>query len=484
MAGRLSKYFRNNSGIILIFVVLLSILSLIFIYFDDFDGVTYETFPQIHSSDRIIIFSPHPDDESLANSGLIKEALKANATVLVVMMTNGDATPINISDYSIKNNISNFKGNIGDYRHIETINALKNLGLNESNIIFLSYPDGALKYLFGSNWDYNNPYKGADNSSNPYDHSTYNFSYETNAPYCGANVEKNIQQIITDFKPNIVLYPDDGDEHPDHAATSAFVIYTLIKSNYTGSTFTYLVHKGSWPSPLNYKPKSDLEAPRDVLNLDGTWYMLNLTDEDENSKEQAISSHVTQISLMENYLMSFVRVDEIFANYPIIDVEKVSNTNFTNGLPSSSSYEDLRYDSQTTLLLPSTDLAGAGLVYDDKYAYLLLKTSGDINSMIIYDYHLRIYNGTEFKRLDVSVVNGTANYELKASNSINARGNIAADVQRNIMVVKVPIKLFKGAKLIMMSADIKDADRNKLDDMSWRVFKFPTDFLSTIKELL
>jgi len=52
------------------------------------------------------------------------------------------------------------------------------------------------------------------------------------------------------------------------------------------------------------------------------------------------------------------------------------------------------------------------------------------------------------------------------------------------MVVKVPIKLFKNAKLIMMSTDIKDANKNKLDDMSWRVFKFPTDFLSTMEELL
>ncbi|HTX61668.1 MAG TPA: PIG-L family deacetylase [Methanobacterium sp.] len=483
MAGRLSKYFLNRSAIILIFIVVLSILSLMFLYYNNVENVTYESFPQIHSSDRIIIFSPHPDDESLANSGVIKEALKANATVLVVMMTNGDATPINITDYTVQNNITNFNGTIGDYRHLETINAMKKLGLNESNIIFLSYPDGALKYLFGSNWDYNNLYKGADNSGNNYDHSPYSFSYEKNAPYCGANVDKNIEQIIRDFKPTIVFYPDDGDEHPDHAATSAFVIYALIKTEYTGSTFTYLVHKGSWPSPLNYQPKYDLEAPRDVLDLDGTWYMLNLTDEDEASKEQAISSHATQISLMKNYLMAFVRVNEIFAKYPIIDVDKVSNTNFTSGLPSSS-FEDLRYDSQTAMLLPSTDLAGAGLVYDDRNVYLLLKTSGDINTLLIYDYHLRIFNGTDFKRLDVTVQNGTAGYELKANNSISANGNIGVDVQKNIMVVKVPIQLFKDAKLIMMSADIKDVNKNKLDDMSWRVFKFPTDFLSELNKLL
>ena len=246
-------------------------------------------------------------------------------------------------------------GTVGEYRHLETINAMNQLGLNQSSIIFLGYPDTGLRYLFGNNWDYNNLYK-SNSSGNSYDHSPYSFSYELNAPYCGANVVKNLEDIMNSYKPTMIFYPDDGDEHPDHWATSAFVQYTAIKTNYTGESFTYLVHKGSWPSPLSYQATYSLEAPRDVLDLDGTWYRLNLTKDDENSKEKAINSHATQISLMQNYLMSFVRVNEIFANYPVIDIEKVSNPDLTQ-MPSSS-YKDLKYDSQTALLLPSTDLAG------------------------------------------------------------------------------------------------------------------------------
>lgn len=477
----MGKRSYGKTTIILIIIGALSILTFTYSFYGGNQNVTYQQFPHIQSSDRILIFSPHPDDESLANSGLIRAALEANATVMVVMMTNGDATPINMTDYAKKNNITNFNGTIGDYRRLETIEAMKNLGLNQSKIIFLGYPDGALKYLFGSNWDYNNLYKGSENSSNNYDHSPYNFSYEKNAAYCGANVDKNIEQIIRDYKPNKIFYPDDGDEHPDHAATTAFVLYSAIKTGYTGETYTYLVHKGAWPSPISYQPKSSLEAPKDVLDLDGTWYRLNLTSENENMKEKAIGSHATQISLMKNYLTAFVRVNEIFANYPIIDVIKVNNPDFAkDGMPSSS-FEDLRYDSQTTVLLPSTDLAGAGLVYDDNYVYLLLKTSGDVNKNLIYSYHLRIYNGTEFKRMDIKVQDGQAQYEMKANNSVGANEDIVEELQKNIMVVKVPVKFFKNANLIMMSADIKDANKNKLDDMSWRVFKFPTDFLSNLK---
>lgn len=470
-----SKYLKNKLGILLVFLILLSAFSLLYLYFEE-SQVSYSQFPPLKSTDRIMIVSPHPDDESLANSGLIRAALEANATVLVVMMTNGDAAPINVTDYVKKNNITDFNGSLGDLRHLETIKAMNQLELNQSHILFLGYPDGALSYLFGSNWDYNNLYKGS-NPANNFDHSPYNFSYELNAPYCGANVDKNLEQIIRDYKPNMIIYPDDGDEHPDHWATSAFIRYAAIKTNYSGDTYCYLVHKGSWPSPLYYKPQSSLEAPKDVLELDGRWFLLNLTKDDENKKEMAIGSHATQVSLMKNYLMSFVRTDEIFAYYPMIQIDKVSNPDFVNeGMPSSS-FNDLKYDSQTSLLLPSSDLAGAGIAFDDNNTYLLLKTSGDIDNSLVYDYHLRVYNGTDFKRLDIKVQDGKAQYELKASNSIDYGQEIGVRVVNNILVVQIPLKLFKGASLVMMSTDVKDTNKNKLDDMSWRVFKFPPEFL-------
>ncbi len=469
------KYFRNKVIIVVIFISLLSIFSFSYIYLDIGPDITYNKFPAFNSSDRVLIVSPHPDDESLANSGIIRAALEANATVLVVMMTNGDGTPINITDYTKKSNITNFSGTIGDYRHLETIQAMSELGLNQSSIIFLGYPDGGLRYLFGNNWDYDNLYK-SNSSANDYDHSPYNFSYELNAPYCGANVDKNLEEILVRYKPTVIFYPDDGDEHPDHWATSAFIRYAGIKTNYSGKTFSYLVHKGSWPTPLSYNPKLKLEAPNDVLDLDGTWYALDLDNETEIRKEKAINDHATQVSLMKNYLMSFVRSNEIFADYPTIDIVKVNSSNFTDGMPASS-FDDLKYDSQTSALLPSTDLAGAGFTYDDNNnAYILLKTSGDINRDLVYNYHLRIYNGTDFKRIDVEVVNGTAQYKLMANNSIESNQTIGVQKQGDILIVTIPGDLFRNVNRLMMSTTLKDADKNTVDDMSWRVFEFFTEF--------
>ena len=43
--------------------------------------------------DRLLVFAPHPDDESLACGALIQRALSAGASVHVVIATNGDANP-------------------------------------------------------------------------------------------------------------------------------------------------------------------------------------------------------------------------------------------------------------------------------------------------------------------------------------------------------------------------------------------------------
>jgi len=42
---------------------------------------------------RLLIFSPHPDDESLRAAGLIQRVLKEGGKVKVVFMTNGDGFP-------------------------------------------------------------------------------------------------------------------------------------------------------------------------------------------------------------------------------------------------------------------------------------------------------------------------------------------------------------------------------------------------------
>lgn len=49
--------------------------------------------PLISKDTRLMVFSPHPDDESLGAAGLIQRVLKTGGSVKVVFMTNGDGFP-------------------------------------------------------------------------------------------------------------------------------------------------------------------------------------------------------------------------------------------------------------------------------------------------------------------------------------------------------------------------------------------------------
>lgn len=357
-------------------------------------------------------------------------------------------------------------------RHIETINAMKNLGLNESNIIFLSYPDGGMRELFLDHWDYNNLFK-MSKGSNQFDHSHYSFSYEKNAPYCGANVVKNIEQIMTGFKPNKIFIPDDGDDHPDHWATSAFVGYAVIEKNYTGNIFTYLVHKGSnWPIPLFYSPNSSLLPPEEIYELDGEWMKLDLNSDDEKLKEAAIRSHATQIFEIKNLLESFIRKNEVFSIYPLIDIREQDSTDFINqGMPESS-FKDLKNDPATQKLEQADDLTSAGMAYDKNNFYLLLK-SKRYSPNLFYDFNIFTFDGNQFKRIDVEVNGNNARFLSKSQNSVISNQNPTVETGNDTIVVKLPISLFKGTKYILMTAQVKSRPTDKpMDTVASRTFVF------------
>jgi|GEM_PF-277916 len=465
--------FRLTKGVVILVIVsLLGLGAVFYMYTVYVEDLQYSTLPEISASDRILIVAPHPDDESLGTGGLIKKALEKNASVEVVMVTTGDAmSPEDFKKYLTNTNNVNYKGTIGDLRHTEAINAVTALGLSSNNIIFLGYPDGSLKNLLETNWD--TAYKRTS-GSNQNDHSPYNFTYEKNAPYTGANVVKNLEQIMKDYKPTIIYYPDDGDDHPDHFATSAFVRYSALQTNYTGKSYTYLVHKGiAWPSPLNYQPSRTLHFPSELGVLDADWYSTSLNATQEAAKEKAIKAHASQVTALRDLLLSFIRTDEIFATYHKIDIQKIGSIDSIWTTLPSSSYQDVKNDDKTGLLQKGDDLSAAGVAYDDNNVYLFSQ-SQSVNNGLGYNFHLRLFNGTDVKRVDILAKNGKAEYQTLAKNSITSNQQPTVTTKNSIIVVTLPRGLFNGTKYMMLSTDMVNPQNNGLlDFLSYRVFKFP-----------
>jgi LmbE family N-acetylglucosaminyl deacetylase len=462
---------RNKLFLIVLGLIIIISITCLFLTYMNTPG--YAQMPEIHSNDRILVFAPHPDDESIAAGGLIKKARDMNATVTVVVMTDGSsaATPEELSQYLEKNNENNSTG-IAELRYQETTSALSKLGVNTSNIIFLGYPDTGLRALFEDYWDPDKPYQ-SNTPFNQFNHSPYNFTYQPNATYTGSNVAGNLKQIITDFKPTIIIAPDGLDEHRDHWATNAFVIYSAGATNFKGKIYTYLVHKGGtkWPSPPNYQPSLNLTPPKELQNQNISWIEVPLTSDEEKAKENAINSYGLPLSLTKGYLKSFIRINELFTLPQTVNVQLISDENFSRiGMPSSS-FADVRYDYNTKTLKTSDEMSSVGVARDNENFYIIINSTHEINGELVYKYHFRLLENGQFKRLDVKVQNGTAVYEKKSVYSLQPETNAKVEVHSNKLVLKLPLNVFKNSSFLMMNTDVNDKNEQLIDLSSWRELK-------------
>ncbi|MDR3553655.1 MAG: PIG-L family deacetylase [Syntrophobacteraceae bacterium] len=437
--------------------------------------ITFQPLPDIKNTDKIVIFAPHPDDETLGTGGLICEAIRRNAQVTVVLLTDGSRSH-DTKAYEAFLNLRNrsIKEPMGDIRRHEVLHAIGELGLDKSRVIFLGYPDGGMRALFNDYWDCDRLYR-ADNDFNKSDHSPYGFSYLKNAPYCGASVAANLQEIMLALKPDIIFYPDDGDLHDDHWATSAFARYAAIKTGYNGEWYTYLVHKGDdWPSPPRYLPKAGLTLPPELSVLDASWLILPLKPDQVARKGRAINSHASQLFLWKNYLLSFVRSNEIFGAYPYVKMSRVGDDPnfFRDGAPPSS-FPDVRMDQKTGSLQTSEDIIRMAMAYNDKSAYLILQSADDINATLLHRFHLRIWDKKQFTRMDIKIRGKEAEYERKAGNSIMPDQKPGLAVKGNMMVISFPFHYIEAADEIMLSGDVSDPqDKIVIDFTSFRDMAF------------
>lgn len=474
---KLTKPKTHTAGSILAAAVFIAAFALVLSPSAHCGEIKFDPLPDIKESDSILIFAPHPDDEALGTGGLIRKALESKARIAVVLLTDGSRSHDVRAYRAFRDEVKSPspRGSLGDVRRQETLAAMAEIGLPGDKIMFLGYPDGGLRPLFNEYWDCDRLYR-ADNEFNKSDHSPYDFSYQKDAPYCGANVAANLEEILLAAKPNLIFYPDDGDFHEDHWATSAFARYAATKVGYDGEWYTYLVHKGDgWPSPAEYLPDSGLTLPPELSVLDASWLMLSLSPDEVTRKGRAINSYDSQIFLWKDYLLSFIRVNEIFGTYPYVRMSRVGDNPdfFRDGAPASS-FADVRMDHRTSSLQASEDLTRMGLAYNDKSAYLILQAAEDIKSGLVHHFRLRIWDKKRYTRVDIKVKGNEAVYERKAANSIVPDGKPGLQVRGNMMVVTIPFSCIETAEDAMLSVDVNDPeDKTVIDFISFRDIAYP-----------
>jgi len=259
--------------------------------------------------DRLLVVSPHPDDESLCCGGVIARARTAGARVVIVWMTGGDAFELDAgwTERTLRPGREGLRA-LGARRMQEARSAAAALGVPEDAQIFLGFPDRGLLPLLLDHYDiaYTSPFTGLSQVGYP-------GTLHPGAAYLGRNVERALGEVLDRERPTYVLAPSPLDTHSDHRATGDFVIRALAERGWVERARFWVVHGGvHWPAPGGLHPRRGSDPPRGSSGMH--WEAVGLDDPERARKLSALEAYHTQMfGLEKRFLLSFVRRDELFA---------------------------------------------------------------------------------------------------------------------------------------------------------------------------
>lgn len=214
---------------------------------------------------KIVVISPHCDDETLGQGGLIDRAVAQGSDVKVVLVTDCN------------------KHKNGAVRKQETGNALAVLGATNSQ-------------------DYWNFAEGKDGRS----------QQETD------QLMSDYESLLATYQPDLIFVPHPSDTHDDHRWVSTTFRALPEQAELKNKTVYYLVHYNflKFPSPAGLRPDAYLTPPAKLLLPHQKWYKFTLSQDEESVKEDAVLKYKSQLKLtnpvLSRILLDFVRKNELF----------------------------------------------------------------------------------------------------------------------------------------------------------------------------
>ncbi len=279
----------------------------------------------IKSSDRILIIAPHPDDEAINCAGIIQEAVAAGADTHVLCLTNGDNNEFAFIVYEKR--IPFLPGSLvhlGEVRRSESVKAMKMLGLEEYNLIYLGYPDFGTFQIFKDFWKSDKPYRSLLTRVTKV---PYKQDPSFGSPYTGESILRDLKNTLLRYRPNKVFVSHPLDLNHDHKAAYLFLQIALVDT--AGEipqpkVYCYLTHWKAWPLPRRYHPDLPLLPPQEFRSVRSEihWLKYKLPARYLENKHKAVLAYKSQTESSAFYLLSFCRKNELFSFYPdiVLDV--------------------------------------------------------------------------------------------------------------------------------------------------------------------
>ena len=421
---------------------------------------------------RLLIFAPHEDDETLGQGGLIQRALAQGMAVHVVIETNGDGNMFaTMEEFRKAFPAAKDYIRMGDIRQQESLAALKVLGVLKENVTFLSYPDRGTPELWIRHWSASNPYESNFTEST---RSPYAVTFNPQSNFSGEDLLKDIRTILADFQPDLILYPNPEDVHPDHRGMSDFVrlavhLERLNVTGYNPTELTYLVHRPKFPIPHGYLPDTALLPPQALYDSNPNWYKFDLTADEVVRKNEAVSQYKSQLPSLRGLLESFVRSNELFATLdtptlPIISsgvLLEPTTWMKSDGTVVTLVERDPIRDATMRAAIGAGDLVAMyAAEAPDRMLYVCAETRGEVKALFTYYIQIKAYNGTLF-----------SDYTFKFGGILGK--DTRAYAKGNFVCGSVGLHTLGNPLFIMASAEVQSESLVTLDRMAWQLIDIP-----------
>ena len=271
---------------------------------------------------RVIVFSPHPDDETIGVGGLIARLAHQHVPLRVVFMTNGDGYPSAVKeDLDVKQPTDADYVAFGEIRQREAVAALAHLGVPRREARFLGFPDGGLADLWRTHWLPSHPY------TSPYTKESSPLGPD-GVDYDGQDLTSVLARLLREFRPSVIVMPHPYDVHLDHAHTTYFVTEALSSLQERGilpkriTILTYVVHYPSWP--IRRGPSLDRLVPLPQLP-DTTWAETDLAPRELRAKRAALAEYRTQLEVMGGFLREFLCRNELLGRIDTRVLDRIAS---------------------------------------------------------------------------------------------------------------------------------------------------------------
>jgi LmbE family N-acetylglucosaminyl deacetylase len=164
----------------------------------------------IDKNKKIIVFAPHPDDETLGCGGTIAKKIAEGYEVFAVVLTDGRFLLLKGVGIDCEPTPEQVK----EIRRGEVLRATKILGVPKENVIFLDFIDGTL---------------GENEKA----------------------VEEKVAAMLEKYAPSEVYFPFERDGHPDHQAANHIVRRAVKRLGIKPAMYKYMIiHKFARFGPL------------------------------------------------------------------------------------------------------------------------------------------------------------------------------------------------------------------------------------------